>query len=155
MVNQEQWLDAKQALTKSLQLQPSMDQARLPLAMVMLSLGQSQQALTLIEPLPDQSDGLLRSLRAKAEVFTAIDHFQAASCAATVLAKNSRLPESTLLQWMSIAGGLLLNDQIEEGRNWLNALVTVTPAKAFFKGFLIGINFFGCFIFNKNIFSLS
>jgi len=31
---------------------------------------------------------------------------------------------------MSIAGGLLLNDQIEEGRNWLNALVTVTPAKA-------------------------
>ena len=130
LVHQEQWLDARQALTKALQLQPSLAQARLPLAMVMLSLGQSQRALNLIEPLPDQPDGELRLLRAKAEVFTALDHSQAAACAATALVKDSRLPETTLLQWMNIAGGLLLNDHIEEGRCWLNALVTVTPAKA-------------------------
>ena len=130
LVHQEQWLDAGQALAKALQLQPSLAQARLPLAMVMQSLGQSQRALNLIEPLPDQSDGELRSLRANAEVFTALDHSQAAACAANALAKDSRLPETTLLQWMKITGGLLLNDQIEEGRHWLNALVTVTPAKA-------------------------
>ena len=56
--------------------------------------------------------------------------YEAASVAAQALQAPPRLPESLLLEWLQIAGGLLLAQKFSEARDWLQALATVTPDAA-------------------------
>ena len=128
LVRQQQWLDARSALTTALQLQPALDAARLELAAVLLALGDPQQALALLEPFPDTADGPLRARRAQAAVQVSPNAFTAAQEATNALGRNSRLPEALLLEWLQAAGGLLLAQRFAEGRAWLTALITLTPA---------------------------
>ena len=128
MVRQQQWLDARTALIRALQLQPGLDAARLELATVRLAMGEPQQAFELLQPLPDTSDGSLRARRAEASVLMSPQPFAAAQQAAASLCLDSRLPESLLLEWLQGAGGLLLVHKFHEGRAWLTALITLTPA---------------------------
>ena len=130
LVRQEQWLDARQALTQALQLQPTLAAARLELAAVLLALGEPAAALQLMEPLDDSSEGTLRGLRARAAVRSTADQMAAAALAADALALDSRLPESLLIEWLQIAGGLLLAGRWAEARAWLMALSGITPAVA-------------------------
>jgi len=128
LVRQQQWLDARAALTRALQLQPALEAARLELATVLLALAEPQQALDLLQPLPDTADGPLRARRAQAAVKAAADPMAAAALAAKALGLDSRLPESLLLEWLQGAGGLLLAHRFQEGRAWLTALITLTPS---------------------------
>ena len=128
LVRQKQWLDARAALTRALQLQPALEAARLELAAVLLALGDPQQAQELLQPLPDTAHGLLRARRAQAAVDAAAEPMAAASLAAKALSLDSRLPESLLLEWLQGTGGLLLAHRFKEGRAWLKALITLTPA---------------------------
>ena len=68
LVRQQHWLDARAALTRALQLQPALAAARLELATVLLALGDPQQVLDLLQPLPDTAQGPLRARRAQAAV---------------------------------------------------------------------------------------
>ena len=127
-VRQQQWLDARAALTRALQLQPDWAAARLELATVLLALAEPQQALTLLDPLPDTAQGLLRGHRAQAAVHGAPDASTAAEQAIKALGCDSRLPEALLMEWLQGVGGLLLTQRFAEGRAWLLALITLTPA---------------------------
>ena len=128
LVRQQQWLDARAALTRALQLQPALEAARLELATVLLALAEPQQALVLLQPLPDTAEGPLRARCAQAAVDAAAEPMAAASLAAKALSLDSRLPESLLLEWLQGTGGLLLAHRFQEGRAWLTALITLTPA---------------------------
>ena len=128
LVRQRQWLDARAALTRALKLQPALESARLELATVLLALAEPQQALELLQPLPDTADGPLRARRAQAAVDAAADPMAAAALAAKALCLDSRLPESLLLEWLQGTGGLLLAHRFQEGRAWLMALITLTPS---------------------------
>ena len=127
-VRQQQWLDARAALTRALQLQPDWAAARLELATVLLALAEPQQALTLLDALPDTAQGLLRGHRAQAAVHGAPDASTAAEQATKALGRDSRLPEALLMEWLQGVGGLLLTQRFAEGRAWLLALITLTPA---------------------------
>ena len=128
MVRQQQWLDARMALIRALQLQPALKAAHLELATVHLALGEPQQALDLLQPLPDTASGPLRARLVEASVQVSPQSFAAAQQASTALSLDSRLPESLLLQWLQGVGGLLLAHQFADGRAWLKALITLTPA---------------------------
>ncbi|QNJ13179.1 putative alpha-glycosyltransferase/ family 4 [Synechococcus sp. A18-46.1] len=128
LVRQQQWLDARAALTRALQLQPALGAARLELATVLLALAEPQQALELLQPLPDTADGPYRARRAQAAVKAAAEPMAAAALAAKALSLDSRLPESLLLEWLQGAGGLLLAHRFQESRAWLTALITLTPS---------------------------
>ena len=128
LVRQKQWLDARVALIRCLELNSALDAARLELATVLLALGDPQQALEVLQPLSDRSDGPLRGRRAQASVHLLPDPLAAAQQAAAALRLDSRLPEFLLVEWLQGAGGLLLTEQINIGRAWLTALITPTPA---------------------------
>ena len=126
----QQWLDARNALLRALELQPALEAARLELAAVHLALGHPHAAVRLLAPLPDRPEGRLRGLRATAAVQVEPDPLVAASLAAAALAQNSRLPQSLLIDWLRFTGGLLLTGRCSEGRAWLEALMLVTPSAA-------------------------
>ena len=128
LVRQQHWLDARAALTRALQLQPALAAARLELATVLLALGDPQQVLDLLQPLPDTAQGPLRARRAQAAVQAAPNPLKAAQQAAKALGLNSRLPEALLLEWLQGVGGLLMARRWPEARAWLMALITETPA---------------------------
>ena len=128
LVRQQQWLDARTALTRALQLQPALEAARLELATVLLAQAEPQQALNLLHPLPDSAAGPLRGRRAQAAVHASPDAFTAAHEATKALGLDSRLPEALLLEWLQFVGGLLLSERFEEGHAWLTALITLTPS---------------------------
>ena len=114
LVRQQQWLDARAALTQALQLQPDLEAARLELATALLALGEPQQALDLLRPLPDAAGGPLRARRAQAAVQASPEPLAAAQLAAAALCLDSRLPESLLLEWLQGVGGLLLAQRLKE-----------------------------------------
>ena len=68
LVRQQQWLDARTALIQALKLKPAFEAAHLELATVHLALGEPQQALDLLQPLPDTASGPLRARCVQAAV---------------------------------------------------------------------------------------
>ena len=130
LVRQQQWLDARTCLERALQLQPALAAVRLEMATVCIALAEPEPALALLEPLANSPSGLMRAQRAQANVLSASDLGVAAASATAALSLNSRLPEALLLEWLQLAGGLLLAGHLADARAWLVALTTITPAVA-------------------------
>ena len=127
LVRCEQWLDARQALTSALALNPSLAAARLELAAVQLALNDCAGALRQLEPLSDSAAGTLRGQRACAAVRTS-DFRGAIQAADVALRQDSRLPETLLLEWLQFTGGLLMAGRLHDGRVWLQVLAGITPS---------------------------
>ena len=130
LVRQQQWLDARTCLERAVQLRPDLAAARLELATVYLALAEPEQSMVLLAPLNDSPSGLLRARRAQSNVLGTSDLGVAAASAAAALSLSSRLPESLLLEWLQLTGGLLLAGHLADARAWLLALTTITPAVA-------------------------
>ena len=128
LARQKQWLDARQALTLSVNLEPTRLIAVEELASVHAELGDLQAAQDLLTSLPKPGRASLESLKVRVAVAQAADPRAATALVATALTGTVRLRESVLLEWVQIAGGLLLADRLDEGRVWLEALATITPA---------------------------
>ena len=127
MVRCEHWLDARQALRSALDINPTLVVARQELATVQLALNDPAGALRLLVSLPDSPSGPLRGHRACAAVRSS-GFVTAAQAAGEALSQDSRLPESLLLEWLQLSGGLLMAGRFQDGRAWLQVLVGITPA---------------------------
>ena len=127
LVRQQQWLDARAALTRALQLQPALDAARLELATVLLALGDPQQVLDLLQPLPDTAQGPLRARRAQAAVQAAPD---GRSCVGGQGSWPRQSPAGSPVAGVASGGRWFVAGPGvgQEGRAWLMALITLTPS---------------------------
>jgi len=129
LVRSQQWLDARAVLQQARQQRPGQASLCLELAAVHAALGQPHEALDLLEPLADHPSASMQmqSVRIKLAVQTSDDLQEAAAIAASALARNIRLPQTVVVEWLQISGALLLADRFVEGRAWLLALTTRTP----------------------------
>ena len=116
LARQQQWLDARSALQRAMDLQSGLLTARLELATVHIALGELALATTVLHPLQTSTDPLLIAKRARVQVRLSQYGYEAANVAAQALQAPPRLPESLLLEWLQIAGGLLLAQKFSEAR---------------------------------------
>ncbi len=128
LARQGQWCDAAAASRRALALEPSLLPAALELAQALLALGDADDAVAALSSF-EGADPDLDSLRWQAAV-------RQASLAAgpgliqQALAQPLRLNDAVLLEWLQIAGGLLLAGETRQASAWLGALATPTPAVA-------------------------
>ncbi len=119
LVRCRQWLDAKQALERALTLQPQLMPARMDLARVHYALGQVPQGFALIHPCVDQ-------LSTRAQVSLWVQLLTASDASPEELTnwlisfptELLCLSDTVLSQWILLAAGLQLSDDLVQARAW-------------------------------------
>jgi glycosyltransferase involved in cell wall biosynthesis len=132
LARQQLWLDAAAACRRALELESGLQASALELAQVQLALGDAAEAISVLAPVadaPGEPDPGLHSLRWQATLRQASLQ-QGPVLIRQALALPLRLSDAVLLEWLQIAGGLLLAGEIALAAVWFQALATPTPAVA-------------------------